>query len=345
MRAAVLHGARDLRVEDRPVPSPGPTQILVEVSHCGVCGTDLHMVVEGWGRPGVVGGHEWSGTVVAVGDAVTTASVGDTVAGTATPGCGDCAPCRDDRPSLCLDRTVSGGPPGDGAFADFVCVDERAVVPVPDGLDLRIAALAEPLAVSLHGVRRSGARPGDRVLVTGAGPIGTLSIVALRAEGVDDIVVCEPRPDRAALAERLGAAVVGPEELETISIAEPSRIVDAPFDVAIECSGKAAAMGAALCQLRRGGTLVLVGTGIETPPFDPNRILLNELVITGAFEYDPAGLAEAVSMLADGTADVTGLVEADDVDLDGLLPAMEGLADGRIAGKVLVAPRRSGGTP
>lgn len=338
MRAAVLHGPRDLRVEARPVPTPGPTDVVVEVSHCGVCGTDLHMVVDGWGRPGSVGGHEWSGQVVEVGAEVTDLRPGDPVAGIATPGCGACASCRDHRPSLCLDRNVTGSDGRDGAFAELVCVDRRAVVSVPDHLDLRIAALAEPLAVALHGITRSGARPGDRALVMGGGPIGALTILGLRARGIDDVVVCEPRPDRAALAERLGATVVGPDDLETITIVEPSRIVAEPFDVAIECSGKAPAMNAALCQLRRGGTLVLVGSGIETPAFDPNRILLNELVITGAFEYDAGGLAEAVALLADGTVDVDPVVEADTVGLDGLLPAMEGLADGTIAGKVLVRP-------
>lgn len=340
MPAAVLYGPRDLRIEQRDVPTPGDGEIVAEVSHCGVCGTDLHMVVEGWGRPGSVGGHEWSGRVVAVGAGVHTITVGTAVVGGSTS-CGDCAPCRGHRPSLCEARAVAGQDSPDGAFALFVKADQHTVIPVPDGLDLRTAALAEPLAVSLHAVTQSGVGPGARVLVTGAGPIGALTIVALRARGVSDVVVSEPRAERQELARRLGATVVDPETLETITIVEPHRIVDDPFDAVIECSGKSGAMDAALCQLRRGGTLVLVGTGIDSPSFDPNRILLNELVVTGAFEYDAGGIDEALRLLAGGDLDVGPLLRTDDVPLEGLLAAMEDLAAGRIAGKVLVSPNRS----
>ena len=177
------------------MPQPGPGDVLVEVSHCGVCGTDLHMVVEGWGTPGTVGGHEWSGTVVDTGADVTGLAVGDLVVGGPPPGCGRCEPCLAGRSCLCLARSQPGSGTGpDGAFAPFVRADHRAVVRIPDGLDLRTAALAEPLAVSLHAVTRADVRPGQRVLVTGAGPIGTLAVVGLRARGIDDIVVSEPSP-------------------------------------------------------------------------------------------------------------------------------------------------------
>ena len=344
MRAAVLHGPGDLRIEHRPVPRPGPDDVVARVSHCGVCGTDLHLVMEGWGRPGSVGGHEWSGTVVAVGSSVTDLSVGDAVVGGPPPGCGTCGLCLAGRGCLCLSRQPPDGAGDDGAFADYVRAHRRSVFRVPAGLDLRTAALAEPLAVALHGVTRSGVRPGQRALVLGAGPIGALSVVALRARGVDDVVVSEPNPARQALAARLGASVVAPDELEVPSIAEPARIVDGAVDVALECSGRARAVAAGCAQLRRGGTLVLVGTGIEPPALDPNRIILNELVVTGSFEYDDGGIEEALALLASGTADVSPLVEPGDVGLDVLLPAMADLASGRTAGKVLVSPASSPAT-
>lgn len=342
MPAAVLHGPGDLRVEDRPVPEPGAGDVLVEVSHCGICGTDLHMVVEGWGRPGSVGGHEWSGTVVATGADVVGLSIGDAVVGGPPPGCGRCDLCHGGRTCLCLARSQPGGEGADGAFAPFVRADQRSVVRVPAGLDLRTAALAEPLAVSLHAITRAGARAGQRALVTGAGPIGALAVVGLRARGIDDIVVSEPSPARQALARRLGATVVDPSSLEVPSIAEPNRIVEGAVDVALECSGKAPAVEAACAQLKRGGTMVLVGTGIAAPRLDTNRILLNELVITGAYEYDDGGIAEALDLLASGAADVGGLVEPHDVPLDGMLAAMTDLAAGRIAGKVLITPSGTG---
>jgi 2-desacetyl-2-hydroxyethyl bacteriochlorophyllide A dehydrogenase len=338
MPAAVLHGPGDLRIESRPVPRPGPEDVVAEVSHCGICGTDLHMVLDGWGRPGSVGGHEWSGRIVSIGGDVPDLSVGDAVVGGPPPGCGRCHPCLSGRHCLCLSRAQPGGGGPDGAFAPYVRVDHRAVVPVPEGLDLRTAALAEPLAVALHAVTRARPQPAQRALVTGAGPIGALAVVALVARGVTDVVVSEPNPLRRGLVRRLGAAVVEPGQLEVPSIAEPSRIVADAFDVALECSGKPAAMEAACAQLRRGGTMVLVGTGVDSPRFDTNRILLNELVLTGAFEYDQDGIGEALGLLAGGAADVSALVEPTDVGLDGLLSAMDDLSTGRIAGKVLVTP-------
>jgi 2-desacetyl-2-hydroxyethyl bacteriochlorophyllide A dehydrogenase len=341
MRAAVLHGPGDLRVEQRPVPAPAPGEVLVEVGHCGVCGTDLHMVIEGWGRPGSIGGHEWSGRVVGVGAGVDGLTVGDLVVGGAVPGCGSCAGCRARRPSLCDRRGTPGASVStDGAFAELVRADARSVVPVPDGLDPRTAALAEPLAVALHALTLAGVRPTDRVLVSGAGPIGALAVAALRSRGVEHVVVSEPGAPRQRLAARLGATrVVDPEELEVPSIAEPRRVVDGAVDVVLECSGRARAMEACLAQLDRAGRLVLVGTGIEPPRFDPNRIILNELVVTGAYEYDDGGIGEAIDLLASGLLHVEGVAEIDDVPLEGLLDAMVGLAGGTIAGKVLVNPR------
>jgi (R,R)-butanediol dehydrogenase/meso-butanediol dehydrogenase/diacetyl reductase len=175
--------------------------------------------------------------------------------------------------------------------------------------------------------------------VMGAGPIGALTIAALRAMGVDDVTAVEPAPSRQALASAVGATTVRePGDLVVPSIAEPGLVVDGAVDVVLECSGKAKAMEAGLAQLVRGGTLVLVGAGIEPPRFDPNRILLNELVITGAFTYDLGGFDEALTLLASGSMPVDHLLEPEVVPLDGLLDAMRGLADGRLAGKVLVSP-------
>jgi 2-desacetyl-2-hydroxyethyl bacteriochlorophyllide A dehydrogenase len=343
MPAAVYRGPRRLEVEERPVPSPGSGEVLVEVSHCGVCGSDLHFVLDGWGRPGSVGGHEYAGRVVGLGSGVTGWEVGDAVVGGPHPTCGRCRACTEGRPSLCAGRDAPGAGGPDGAFARYVQVPTGALVPVPPGLDLRTAALAEPLAVALHAVARSGAAPGGRALVCGAGPIGALVVAALRARDVA-VVVSEPGESRRRLAARLGAEVVTPDELDVPPFGDPGRVVDGAVDVALECSGKAAAMEAALTQLVRGGTLVLVGAGIDPPRFDHNRILVNELVVTGSFEYDAGGVADAVRLLASGVLPVEELLEPTDVALPDLLCAMERLATGELAGKVLVTPN-SGGKP
>jgi 2-desacetyl-2-hydroxyethyl bacteriochlorophyllide A dehydrogenase len=340
MRAAVLHGRLDLTIEQRPVPKIGPRDVLLEVSHCGVCGTDLHFVLEGWGNPReTIEGHEFSARVVATGEAVERWSPGDEVVGGPSPRCGKCEYCLSLRPSLCTGR----GPAGDddhgeyqGAFAEYVLVHEDRILAIPPSVSLRAAALSEPLAVALHGLTQGGVRAGQRILVTGAGPIGTLSIAAARARGVADIVVSEPHPSRRALAERLGAVAVEPDTL--VTPAHPGTIVDEPFDVALECSGRPDAMETALGQLKRGGTLVLVGAGIEYPRLNTSRILLDELVITGAFLYDHDGFERALELLADPSFPTDVLIEADDVPLDGIFDAIQSLGSGDLAAKVMIVP-------
>jgi (R,R)-butanediol dehydrogenase/meso-butanediol dehydrogenase/diacetyl reductase len=339
MPAAVFMGLRDVVVENRPTPRPGPGELVLEVSHCGICGSDLHFLLEWGGLTNVVEGHEWSGTVAAVGTGVDGWEIGDRAIGGPSPRCGECEYCRAGRRQLCAQRgRVGTGPSTDGAFARFKMVRAADALRVPDGLALKHAALTEPLAVALHGITRAGGvRPDTRWLVTGGGPIGFLSVAALRALGVDDIVVSEPKERRRALCEKLGARTVEPEELTTPPM--PHDIVDEPFDVALECSGNGRAQESALAQLKRAGALVLVGAGMARPKFDPNRILLNELVITGAYVYDHDGFPRALELLASGGMPNDLLVEQEDFPLNRLLDAAIGLHEGDLAAKAMVVPR------
>lgn len=338
MRALIYRAVRSLEVIEHPVSELGPGDVLLRVSHCGICGTDLHTVLEGMSPPDVIGGHEYSGRVAAVGADVSGWSIGDPAVPSSSPGCGECAPCLSHRPSLCMNRgSIGDGPEGNGAFAEYVRVPADRLLRVPESLSLREAALVEPLAVALHGITLSGAKPGDRVLVTGAGPIGSLTVAALRALGIDDITVSEPAEPRRKRALEVGASQgCVPEELEAPPM--PFTIVDEPFDAALECSGNPRAMESALGQLRRMGTLVLVGTGMRRPKLDHNRILLNELVVTGAFCYDAGGMEEALALLAEGRLPTDRLIEPEDVPLEGMLEAAERCAAGELAGKVMIVP-------
>jgi len=337
MPAAVYRGEHTIAVEDIPVPAVGPAQVLLEISHCGICGSDLHLMIEDWGPPGMRGGHEYSRVIVATGPGTDGWAVGDRVAGGPGRGCGECRPCAAGLAHLCTRRGWAEEAPYQGAFATYKRLPVDQLFRVPDGLDLRWAALAEPVAVALRGVRRSGARPGDRVLVTGAGPIGLLTVAVLRAEGVDDVTVSEPAPLRRQRALDVGAtAVVVPGDL--VAPASPTKVVAQPFQAAIECSGRADAIVGALGQLDRQGVLVLSGTGMERPQIDHLRVILSELVVTGSLEYTREDFGDALDLLASGRLPLEQLVEPNDVPLSAVADAMLRLASGELAGKVLVVP-------
>ena len=338
MRVAVYRKPRELQIEERPVPEPGPEDVVLEVSHCGICGTDLHLVMEGMGLPDTIGGHEYSGRIVARGSEVSGWALGDPVVGGAPTGCGRCSHCLEGRTTLCTARQDWGGG-YDGAFADYKKVRADQLVRIPSGVTLRQAALTEPLAVALHALTIAQAEPGQRVLVTGAGPLGLLVIAALAARGIEDVTLSEPSPLRRAHAARVGArTTLEPDALETPPM--PFTIVEEPFDVALECSGNPRAMESALGQLRRAGRLVIVGTGMHRPRLDHNRILMNELVVTGAYCYDVGGFEHALELIASGRLPTDALIEPDDVPLDDLFSALECLERQELAGKVMVIPRR-----
>jgi (R,R)-butanediol dehydrogenase/meso-butanediol dehydrogenase/diacetyl reductase len=197
--------------------------------------------------------------------------------------------------------------------------------------------------VALHGITRSGVAAGDTVMVMGAGPIGALSVAALVAQGIGPVTVVEPSEGRRELARSLGAELVlDPSELETFPMWEPERIAERAVHVVLECSGKKSAMEAGFFQLRRGGTMALVGAGMEPPTFDPNRFLLNELSVCGSFIYDHDGFERALELLASGRLPNDLLIEKEDVCLDRISDALVDLASGRTPAKVMVVPRLSG---
>jgi threonine dehydrogenase-like Zn-dependent dehydrogenase len=340
MAAAVYQAPGVVTVEERPVPRPGPDQVVVRVHSCGICGSDIHQLRDGWGLPkGVVAGHEWSGTIAAVGDNVTGWSVGELVVGGPSPRCGTCRRCLEGKPSQCENRQSMTTEHSDGAFAEYIVARAAGVLRLPEGLSARHAALAEPLSVAMHGITRSNVTPEDSVMVFGAGPIGALSIAALHAMGITDVTAVEPNEARRKLASALGAReVVDPADLEVFPSWEPDRQSSRAAHVVLECSGHRAAIEAAFSQVRRGGILVMVGAGIDHPTFDINRMILNELTVTGSFVYDLGGFERALTMLASEGFPNELLIETDTVPLDGIVQALEDLAVGRIAGKVMVVP-------
>ena len=338
MPAAVYKGERTITVEDVPVPDVGPHQVLLQISHCGVCGSDVHTLYEDWGTPGSVAGHEYSGVVARLGESVEGWEIGDRAVGGPRRGCGRCPRCAVGRTNLCSGRPKVGLDPFVGAFAGYKAVDAACLYRIPEELDLRTAALTEPVAVALHGIRKVDLSPDHRVLVTGAGPIGVLHVAILRAMGVDDVTVSEPAPARRELARRVGArSVVEPDHLTQPTW--PMELVEKPYQAAFDCSGNREAMENALANLDVAGTLVLSGTGMRRPRFDPNRIILNELTVTGTVEYTPDDYVASLDLLASGRLPTDMLIEPEDQPLSRLEWALGGLSRGEIAGKVMVVPR------
>ncbi|MEU4036382.1 L-idonate 5-dehydrogenase [Streptomyces collinus] len=290
MPGCVIHGAGDLRVEELPVPEPGPGQALVAVRYGGVCGSDLHY----W-RHGGVGdfrlrepmllGHEVVGTVVSYGAGASGPVPGTAVAVHPATPCGRCPECADGRPNVCRDTRYLGSaarfPHVQGGFAGRLAVPAGQLRVLPDGLGLRRAALAEPLAVALHAVRRAGDVRGRHVLVTGAGPIGCLVVAAARAAGAARVTATDLLP--AALAH---AAVAGADTLVRADDPDDAGW-PAEVDVAVEASGVAAGLDHCLRLVRRSGVVVQLGMLPPGPtPFAGNLVVSRELQLRGAFRFD-----------------------------------------------------------
>lgn len=340
MRAAIYKKKGAISIEQRKLPAIGDDDVLLKINYCGVCGTDLHLVMDGWGEVGSIFGHEYSGQIVALGVNVQNWQMGQYVVGMPTPSCGNCQFCRQHRPSLCIGNTDIGLNTYQGAFADYKAVAANDLLLIPKCLNSKEAALCEPLAVAMHGITRSHVEPGMRVFISGCGPIGLLTLAVLVAGGITDITVSEPSAQRREHALKLGAAqVLSPDELKVPDL--PTAQVAAPFDVAFETSGKASAIETAFGNLQRGASLVLMGTGLEAPRLDALRIILSEVIITGAYNYDENGFQNAMDLLASGKLALADLVEPESVPLEGLLPSMQALVKGELVGKVMINPGHS----
>lgn len=258
MQAAVTRGKHQIELERLPIPEPGPGEVRVRVRACGVCGTDLHLFGSGFFAPGTTPGHEMAGEVDALGDGVEGPKPGDLVAVEPLHSCGTCRTCRQGLDAICRETQVHGihRP---GGFAEYVTVPARRLFPVPPTLDPALAALTEPMAVVVHGLRRGALSPGQRVLVLGAGSVGLLAVAAARALGAGEVWLTARHPHQAKLGEHLGATRVLTEA--EASAAELDRLGrEAPIDLVVETvGGDADTLNAAAAAVCPGGTVSVVG--------------------------------------------------------------------------------------
>ena len=312
MRAAVYHGPRDVRIDEVAEPEPESDDLVVRVARNGICGSDLHTYLgdASMHLPGVILGHEFAGTVEAVGDAVDDLPSGTPVAVAPIEWCGTCYGCLHAWPQLCRRLGIYGGYrlPLHGGLAPLVRVSRRSAFVVPEGLGIVEAALAEPMAVAVHAVRRAPTLLGSAVLVLGAGPIGLGILQAARAAGASTIVVSEPGAARRAAAAAVGAsAVIDPSADDPRAAVRD--LTGEGVDVVFETTAVSAAVAVGIRSLRPRGTLVSVGGWSEPARIDMGVSMAKEIDIRFTLTYEPdVDFPAALGMLADGRFDAATLI-------------------------------------
>ncbi|GAB4447534.1 MAG: 2,3-butanediol dehydrogenase [Anaerolineae bacterium] len=351
MKAAVYHGNRDIRIESMPEPGqPGPDEVILEVLRGAVCGTDVTEYLHGphfapltQRHPGsghlgpMILGHEFVGRVIEVGAEVDGFAVGQRVTPGAGMWCGRCEWCRSGRTNLCA-HYYTLGLHTHGGLAELVKAPARMCRPVPAACSDDAAAMAQPLAVALHAVRRSGAQPGQTVALMGVGGIGAFILAAARAQGLSPIIAIDVDDERLATASTLGATFIINARNE-----DPLRWIreltdGAGVHVFMEASGAPHGPSLALEATRRGGQVLLVGLQAEPRALDLHEVVLREVnIATTVAHVCEVDLPESLEILAstslaetvlDRVIPLEGLVE------DGLLA----MAEGRARGKIVVSP-------
>ncbi len=315
--AATLFGAEDLRLVEGPLAPLANGMVRVRFGAGGICGSDLHYFKHA--RTGdfvvtspLILGHEVSGEIVEIAGAAPGLKVGDRVAVNPSRWCGHCGYCREGRHNLCENIFFMGSasktPHMQGGFASTFDATPAQCVVVPPETPFAAAALAEPLAVCLHAVKRAGDVAGKRGIVFGAGPIGLLTLVAARLAGMTEVAVVDIAAAPLAFATRLGADYVvdlsrGPDALTSLAASHP-------FDVAFEVSGTAAGLASAIRTVRRGGTVVQIGNlpGGEIP-VPANAVMAKEIDLKGTFRFGME-FADAVRMIVERKMDVLAIVTA-----------------------------------
>jgi 2-desacetyl-2-hydroxyethyl bacteriochlorophyllide A dehydrogenase len=313
MKAAVFRGVEDVRVEEVPDLEAGPDEIVVEVSVCGICGSDLHTYLHGsFVEPGQVMGHEFAGRVVEAGPGAQGLEVGDRVTAIPIVPCGECARCEEGRYNLCGVAWTTGlayGRPG--AFAERIRIPNSIagenVFKLNDDIDDEAGATVEPLAVAVHAVKLADGVEGGTALVLGLGTIGQQVVQVLRARGADRVIGVDLSQLRLDAARELGADAVdgspGIQEALAATLAEGEEI-----DLVFECSGVPALAAAAIDAIRAGGTIVVLALYDDPVSFNPTALVQKEVRLQGSIAYTSEDFTTAIELLRTGAARADTLI-------------------------------------
>lgn len=351
MKAARFHGQRDIRIDNIPAPELRPGAVAIDVAWCGICGTDLHEYLEGpifISEPGhehplsgeaypVTMGHEYSGTITALGEGVTDLTVGQNVIVEPYFVCNECEQCKAGFYQLCDKMGFIGLAGGSGGLAEKAVVDRRWVHPIGD-IPLDEAALIEPLSVGHHAAMLANPQPGQVALVGGAGPIGLLTAAVLKALGVT-VIISELSGARKAKAIESGVAdfVVDPSEQDVAEFVM-SKTNGNGADMAFECSSVNAVLDALIDSVRARGTVVIVSIWSKPATFDIHRVVLKEISIKGSIAY-ANDHAATIALVQSGKVNLKPFITGK-IGLDGLIS--EGfdtlINNNETAVKILVSP-------
>jgi len=313
VKAAVFEGPRTLSIQNLPDPVAGANDIVVKVSQCGICGSDLHSYLEGaFVAPGQVMGHEFSGSIVSVGSLVEGLAEGDRITANPLSACGRCPRCLEGATHLCetgLAASVAYGLPG--AFAEYVRVPQVIlggnVFKIPDNVSDAAAAMAEPISVGLHAAKMCAPLPTDTCVVIGLGSIGLNVVQMLKIMGAGRVIGIDVSPTRLALAQQLGADIVinGKNDDALAAVQDLTGVgaygVGARADIVVEASGVTALLNQAITMTRAGGKLRMAALYEGDVPIDGNQIVQKEMSVGGTFAYK-GEFAQVLSMLSDGRA-------------------------------------------
>jgi L-idonate 5-dehydrogenase len=315
MKAYVLHGPRDLRLEDRTERTPGPGEVQIEVRRAGICGSDIHYyehyrIGDFVPQAPLVLGHEFSGEVVQVGEGVTSLKAGDRVTAEPSIECGHCRYCREGRYNLCNNLRFIGTaatiPHIDGGFGERVVVPADHCYILETSLDWGAGALVEPLAVGMNAVRRVGSVAGAKVLITGGGTIGQMTSAAARAMGATDVTVADPAEFAQNYSLEHGAReVIDPRE-EGLA---DSLFRKGGFDIVFEASGAPAALAFAYRAAAKGARIVQIGTLPPSVDLPANLVMARELTVFGTFRYAHV-YPTVLEMMRTGRVDVASMISA-----------------------------------
>ena len=330
-QATFYEGNRTIRVGENEPIEPGPGEVQLRVSHCGICGTDLHIfhgAMDGRVTMPAVLGHEMSGSIHRVGPDVDGFAIGERVVVMPLGPCDDCPACAAGHRHICHNLNFLGiDTPG--AFQSFWTVPAATLHRLPANLSLKHGALIEPLAVACHDVRLANVKPGDQVVVLGGGPIGLLVALVAKQYG-GEVTVSEINPYRVTLARDLGLATVNPQEVDLVKLVM-EETKGAGADIVFEVSGSQAGATVMTELLRTRGLAVVVAIFAQKPEIDLFRFFWRELRLKGVRVYESRDFADAIALAATGDLPIDKLI----TDIRPLSALKSGFEDMERGGQVM----------